>query len=46
MLLAGADLFMMMHPAAVKALQDICKQLISGERGNTDKLVEWVSTRV
>jgi len=46
MLLAGADLFMMMHPAAVKALQEICKRLISGERGNADKLVEWVSTTV
>jgi acetyl-CoA decarbonylase/synthase complex subunit delta len=46
LLLAGVDLFMMMHPAAVKTLQDICKQLISGESGNADKLVEWVSAKI
>jgi acetyl-CoA decarbonylase/synthase complex subunit delta len=46
LLLAGVDLFMMMHPAAVKTLKDITNQLLSGSSGNTDKLVEWVSTRL
>jgi acetyl-CoA decarbonylase/synthase complex subunit delta len=46
LLLAGVDLFMMMHPAAVRTLQDISKQLVSGESGNADKLVEWVSTKI
>lgn len=45
LLLAGVDLFMMMHPAAVKTLKDITNQLLSGSSGNADKLVEWVSTR-
>jgi len=46
MLLAGVDLFMMMHPAAVKTLKDITKQLTGDGSGNADKIVEWVSTRV
>jgi acetyl-CoA decarbonylase/synthase complex subunit delta len=46
LLLAGVDLFMMMHPAAVKALKDITHQLLGGNSGNADKLVEWVSTRI
>jgi CO dehydrogenase/acetyl-CoA synthase delta subunit len=37
---------MMMHPAAVRTLQNISKQLVSGESGNADKLVEWVSTKI
>jgi acetyl-CoA decarbonylase/synthase complex subunit delta len=46
LLLAGVDLFMMMHPAAVKTLKDIINQLFSGSSGNADELVEWVSRKV
>jgi acetyl-CoA decarbonylase/synthase complex subunit delta len=46
LLLAGVDLFMMMHPAAVKTLKDITTQLVSGGSGNADKLVEWVSMKI
>jgi acetyl-CoA decarbonylase/synthase complex subunit delta len=46
LLLAGVDLFMMMHPAAVKTLKDIINQLQSGSTGNADRLVEWVSTKI
>jgi acetyl-CoA decarbonylase/synthase complex subunit delta len=45
-LLAGVDLFMMMHPAAVKALKDIMNQLLSGQRGNASKLGEWVTAKI
>jgi acetyl-CoA decarbonylase/synthase complex subunit delta len=45
LLLAGVDLFMMMHPAAVKTLKDVTKQLLSGSVGDADKLVEWVSMK-
>ena len=44
--LAGVDLFMMMHPAAVKTLKGIISQLQSGNSANADKLVEWVSMKV
>lgn len=46
LLLAGVDLFMMMHPAAVKTLKDITKQLTSGGSGDADKLAEWVSMKI
>jgi len=46
LLLAGVDLFMMMHPAAVKTLREISRQLVSGNSGDADKLVEWVSTKI
>ncbi len=46
LLLAGVDLFMMMHPAAVKTLKDITSMLVSGGSGNADKLVEWVSMKI
>ena len=45
LLLAGVDLFMMMHPAAVKTLKDIINQLLNRSSGNADKLVDWVSAR-
>lgn len=46
LLLAGVDLFMMMHPAAVKTLKDMTRQLGAGSSGNTAKLAEWVSAKV
>ena len=46
LLLAGVDLFMMMHPAAVKTLKDVTKQLVSSGSGNADKYVEWISGKV
>ncbi|MBS7633253.1 CO dehydrogenase/acetyl-CoA synthase subunit delta [Candidatus Bathyarchaeota archaeon] len=46
LLLAGVDLFMMMHPAAVKTLKDVTQQLLSQSSGNADKLVEWVSAKI
>jgi acetyl-CoA decarbonylase/synthase complex subunit delta len=46
LLLTGVDLFMMMHPAAVKALKDVIHQLISGGSVDTERLREWVSMRI
>jgi acetyl-CoA decarbonylase/synthase complex subunit delta len=46
LLLAGVDLFMMMHPAAVKTLKDITKELITGSSGNLDMLADWASAKI
>jgi acetyl-CoA decarbonylase/synthase complex subunit delta len=46
LLLAGVDLFMMMHPAAVKSLRDVTHQLLSGSSGNAGKLVEWTTAKI
>ena len=46
LLLAGVDLFMMMHPAAVKTLKEVIKVLASGKSGNSKKIADWVSSRI
>jgi acetyl-CoA decarbonylase/synthase complex subunit delta len=45
LLLAGVDLFMMMHPAAMKTVKDVTSQLLSGNQSDTGKLIQWVSTK-
>jgi acetyl-CoA decarbonylase/synthase complex subunit delta len=46
LLLTGVDLFMMMHPAAVKTIKDLINQLLSGGSGNAERLFEWVSMKI
>jgi acetyl-CoA decarbonylase/synthase complex subunit delta len=46
LLLAGVDLFMMMHPAAVKTVKDVIRQLMGGVSASNEKLVEWVSMKI
>jgi acetyl-CoA decarbonylase/synthase complex subunit delta len=46
LLLAGVDLFMMMHPAAVKTLKGIIYELMKGDHGKAKKIANWVSTRI
>lgn len=46
LLLAGVDLFMMMHPAAVKTLKDVIKELTSGKSGNPEKIGNWVTAKI
>ncbi len=45
LLLAGVDLFMMIHPAAVKTMQDIISHLISGQTANPSKFPNWVTVK-
>ena len=44
-LLAGVDLFMMMHPAAVKTLKDIVKNLTAGKKADPEKYLDWLSIK-
>jgi len=46
LLLAGVDLFMMMHPAAVKTLKDVIKLFTSGKHGDAAKITNWVNTKI
>jgi acetyl-CoA decarbonylase/synthase complex subunit delta len=46
LLLAGVDLFMMMHPAAVKTLKDVTNQLLVESSSSNGKLAEWVTMKV
>jgi acetyl-CoA decarbonylase/synthase complex subunit delta len=45
--LAGVDLFMMMHPAAVKTLKDVIKEL-TGKRGKGEagQIANWITTKI
>jgi acetyl-CoA decarbonylase/synthase complex subunit delta len=43
--LAGVDLFMMMHPAAVKTLKDVTKLLVSGKKADASKFADWVTVK-
>lgn len=45
LLLAGVDLFMMMHPAAVKTLKDIVKNLTAGKKADPEKYLDWLSIK-
>jgi acetyl-CoA decarbonylase/synthase complex subunit delta len=46
LLLTGVDLFMMMHPAAVKTLKDVVRQLCSGRSSDASRLADWVSAKI
>ena len=45
LLLAGVDLFMMMHPAAVKTLKDVTNYMTSGKKADASKFVDWVTMK-
>jgi len=45
LLLAGVDLFMMMHPAAVKTLKDVSAKLVSGKKADASRFANWVSLK-
>jgi len=46
LLLVGVDFFMMMHPAAVKVVKDVIKELTSGKKANPDKITNWVTLKI
>jgi len=45
LLLAGVDLFMMMHPAAVKTLKDVTNYLTANKKADPAKFVDWVKIK-
>jgi acetyl-CoA decarbonylase/synthase complex subunit delta len=45
LLLAGVDLFMMMHPAAVKTLKEVAGQLVSGKKADSSSFSDWISLK-
>jgi acetyl-CoA decarbonylase/synthase complex subunit delta len=46
LLLAGCDLFMMMHPMAAKTLKTIIEYLTSPEKTNPYNFADWVSMKI
>jgi acetyl-CoA decarbonylase/synthase complex subunit delta len=46
LLLAGVDLFMMMHPAAVRTLKDVISKLTTGlGKGKPELISDWVTVK-
>lgn len=45
LLTAGVDLFMMMHPAAVKTLKDVTNYLTANKKADPTKFLEWVKVK-
>jgi len=47
LLLAGVDVFMMMHPAAIKTVKDVVGKLTTGvTRGKPEQLNDWVTVKI
>jgi acetyl-CoA decarbonylase/synthase complex subunit delta len=46
LLSAGVDLFMMMHPAAIKTVKEVIKELMSGKSGKPEKISNWASMKI
>ena len=46
LLLAGVDIFMMMHPAAAHTLKEVIKNLSSLGKAKPERIADWVSIRV
>ena len=46
LLLSGVDIFMMIHPAAVKTLKDVINNLSSGKKADPSKYLDWVSAKI
>ncbi len=46
LLLAGIDLYMMMHPAAVLTIRDVISRLGTTGLGKADRIQDWVTVRV
>jgi len=45
LLLAGVDLFMMMHPAAVQTIRDVMQRLSTPLRETPEWIHDWVNVR-
>ena len=46
LLLAGVDLFMMMHPAAVKTLKEVITELTNMRPINPGKIADWITAKI
>jgi len=47
LLLAGVDVFMMMHPAAVKTVKEVIRKLTTGAtKGKPEQIADWVTMKI
>jgi acetyl-CoA decarbonylase/synthase complex subunit delta len=46
LLLAGVDLFMMMHPAAVRTVKTVIQKLMSKEPAKSKRIADWITAKI
>lgn len=46
LLLAGVDLFLMMHPAAVRTLKETMNEFMNPGKAESEKIANWVSAEI
>jgi len=46
LLLAGVDVFMMMHPDAIRTMKNVTEQLMSRGKAAPEKISSWVNARI
>ncbi len=46
LLLAGVDVFMMMHPDAIRTMRKVIQQLMTRGKAKPEKIANWVNTRI
>jgi acetyl-CoA decarbonylase/synthase complex subunit delta len=46
LLLGGVDLFMMMHPAAIRTVRDILDDLMNPRLVNNDQMALWAEMKI
>lgn len=46
LLLTGVDYFMMMHPAAVRTLNKVIKELMSVHKADLERIADWVTVKI
>jgi acetyl-CoA decarbonylase/synthase complex subunit delta len=45
LLLAGVDLFMMMHPYAIRTVKEVIRRFSSMGKADSEKIAEWISMK-
>jgi len=46
LLLAGVDMFLMMHPAAIHTVKEVINSLMSTGKAKPEKIADWVSIKI
>ncbi|MBS7635211.1 CO dehydrogenase/acetyl-CoA synthase subunit delta [Candidatus Bathyarchaeota archaeon] len=46
LMLAGVDMFMMMHPAAIHTVKEVVQSLLSQGRANSREIADWITVKV
>ncbi len=46
LLLAGVDVFMMMHPATIRTMRDVVADLMNPKKADTEQVARWAEARI